>query len=161
MINTANELPPVAPEIIPKLQGKEAKLEGKRRLDLAAAVNDVLQPIITFDRKQTGRGSDGNLYDYYFIPVENWQVYPPELFTITPAYGPCGLNPTPSRSWVAIFNATDDSRIYGFCAFDSADDLTLIWFAVPAGNPPPADVYIELHDRESNIRFRSNTLAIS
>lgn len=119
-----------------------------------------LTPTITFDHKETHRDFAGNLFDYYHIPVTNWPVYPPAMFTITSAHGPCGLNPTPSRTWVDIFNAANDSRMYGFCAFDSPDDLTLIWFAVPAGTAPPASVYIELHDRADDMRYRSNTLAI-
>jgi len=88
--------------------------------------------------------------------VTNWASYPASMFTLTSAYGPCGLNPTPSRSWVDIFNATTNTRLYGFCALASPADLNGIW--VTGATPLP--VYITITDRATNIVYTSNTITI-
>ena len=119
-----------------------------------------MNPIIAFDRKESYTGSDGNPYVRFRIPVVNWQVYPTEMFVTTSAYGPCGNNPTPSRSWVEIYNGVNNSRIYGFCALGTPNNLTQIWFAEPEGTAPPASVYIEVQDRSNGNHYRSNTLPI-
>jgi hypothetical protein len=110
-------------------------------------------PVIEFVSMDVGPGGG----DRYNFTTTNWEDYPPELFVLTDDYGPCGLNPTPSRTWLEIYDASDDSNIYGFCGFDSPDDLSSFWFAVPTGQAPP-DIYIELWDRAEEITYRSNTV---
>jgi hypothetical protein len=87
--------------------------------------------------------------------VVNWSDYPEELFEPAPDLPPCGLNTNASRTWVRIFRA-DGTYIYGFCAFSSPSNLTLLWFAVPRGEAPPDEVYITLIDRLCGITYRSN-----
>jgi subtilase family protein/cadherin domain-containing protein len=117
-------------------------------------------PILVFDHKNTGSTSDGT-FDYYNFTVQNWYAYSGELFVSTSLYGPCGLNPTPSRTWVEFFNAADNSYIYGFCALGTPYDMNGIWFAMPTGVAPPANVYIKLIDRSTTpyTEYPSNTVA--
>ena len=91
----------------------------------------------------------------YKYDVLNKDVYPPELFAAAPALPPCGLNNSSSRTWVNFYDL-NGTRIYGFCALGSPADLGLIWFAVEEGVVPPSWVYIELEDRQENVKYKSN-----
>jgi uncharacterized repeat protein (TIGR02543 family) len=101
----------------------------------------------------------GNYINTYDFTTTNWADFPAFLFELTSDYGPCGGNSTPSRTWLEVFDASDDSYIYGFCGFDSPDDLQSYWFATPAGQGPP-DTYMELWDRSTDVRYRSNTVVV-
>jgi hypothetical protein len=119
-------------------------------------------PILAFLGTNNYTGSDGNTYTSYNLSVTNWQLYPAELFTLTSAYGSCGENSTPSRTWVDIYDE-NNNYIYGFCAFNSPYDLTTIWFAEPEGTSPPTAVYVVLTDRSTtpNTTYTSNLLPMS
>lgn len=82
------------------------------------------------------------------------------MIASAPHLPPCGLNNNSSRTWVSIYD-NDDTRLYGFCGFDSSNDLDLLWFAVPKGTSPPDSVYIVLNDRECDITYTSNLVALS
>ena len=58
-----------------------------------------------------------------------------------------------------IYDATTDTRIYGFCALTDSASLNKIWFAVPQGTAPPASVYIVIRDRLCSANYVSNTVA--
>ena len=60
---------------------------------------------ISFSRKEEG----GN----YYLNILNSSNYPTELLVDAPELPPCGLNPEASRSWVNIYDARDNSHIYG------------------------------------------------
>jgi hypothetical protein len=47
-------------------------------------------------------------------------------------------------------------RLYGFCALGKAADLANIWFALEVGEVPPSYVYIELNDRQTSTKYKSN-----
>jgi hypothetical protein len=125
-------------------------------------VGDQPSPVLVFTGSNNYVGSDGNTYTSYNLSVSNWQLYDPALFTLTSAYGPCGLNDTPSRTWVDIYDQ-NSNRIYGFCALNSPYGLTQIWFAEPVGTPPPAGVYVVLTDRSTTpyTTYTSNLLPMS
>lgn len=95
----------------------------------------------------------------YRLDVENKQDFADELFASAPQLPPCGSNTKAARTWVDIF-AADGKRIYGFCALGKADDLQSLWFALPQGTPPPAKVYIELWDRKTDKKMRSEAIAV-
>jgi hypothetical protein len=92
----------------------------------------------------------------YDLSVTNYSFFPDELFVATPDYPPCGLNSTPSRSWVDIFQ--DGNHVYGFCALGTAEDLTRLWFAT--SGPPPSTAHITIHDRACDITYTSNPVRI-
>ena len=102
----------------------------------------------------------GHEYTRYKLEVTNSEAFPDEMFASAPHLPPCGLNHNSSRTWVGIYD-NDDTRLYGFCAFDSSNDLDLLWFAVPKGTSPPDSVYIVLNDRECDIAYTSNLVALS
>jgi hypothetical protein len=91
----------------------------------------------------------------YRFGVENAGAYPDTMFAASPELPPCGQNKKASRTWVDVF-AQDGKRLQGFCAFGKASDLNSIWFALEGDAVPPSWVYIELNDRSTNTKFKSN-----
>ena len=91
----------------------------------------------------------------YRYDVFNKDQYPAAMFAAAPGLPPCGLNANSSRTWVDFFDR-NGTRIYGFCALGDPNSLGSIWFAMPEGTVPPSYVYIELNDRQTNTRYRSN-----
>jgi hypothetical protein len=91
----------------------------------------------------------------YRYDVANKTEYPAEMFAAAPTLPPCGSNTNASRTWVDFFDATG-KRLYGFCALGKPEDLGKIWFALEEGVVPPSYVYIELNDRQTNTKYKSN-----
>ena len=91
----------------------------------------------------------------YSYDVQNKMEYPPALFAPAPSLPPCGNNTNSSRTWVDFFRQ-DGTRIYGFCALGKPEDLGGIWFALEEGVVPPSWVYIEMNDRQTNTKYKSN-----
>ena len=87
--------------------------------------------------------------------VLNKADYPADMFAAAPNLPACGLNTNSSRTWVDFFDAAGH-RIYGFCALSKPADLGLIWFSYEEGTIPPSYVYIELNDRQTNTKYKSN-----
>ncbi len=87
--------------------------------------------------------------------VLNKADYPADMFAAAPNLPPCGLNTNASRTWVDFFDSTGH-RLYGFCALSKPADLGKIWFAYEEGTVPPSYVYIELNDRKTNTKYKSN-----
>lgn len=99
----------------------------------------------------TGGGS----FVRYRYDVFNKQAYPAAMFAPAPNLPPCGSNTNSARTWVDFFTSRGQ-RLYGFCALGSPSDLGSIWFALPEGQIPPSYVYIEMTDRQTNTKYRSN-----
>lgn len=97
----------------------------------------------------------GKQYIRYKYDVLNKADYPAAMFAAAPALPPCGNNTKASRTWVDIFDQRG-KRLYGFCAFSKPDDLSGIWFALEEGVVPPSYVYIEMTDRQTDTKFKSN-----
>jgi hypothetical protein len=97
----------------------------------------------------------GKDYIRYRYDVFNKESYPDALFAAAPALPPCGTNTKSSRTWVDIYNQ-QGKRLYGFCAFSKASDLNKLWFALEADVIPPSWIYIELNDRQTNTKYKSN-----
>jgi hypothetical protein len=103
--------------------------------------------------------------EYYSAGGKNWvrhrydvfnkDQYPDAMFAPAPGLPPCGTNANSSRSWVDFFDSTG-KRLYGFCALGSAGNLGSIWFASEEGTVPPSWVYIEINDRETGTKYKSN-----
>lgn len=104
------------------------------------------QELYTANRKQWVR------YNYF---VENFDAFPEELFAAAPSLPPCGANTKASRTWVDFYDSTG-KRLNGFCALGKPNDLNKIWFALEEGVIPPSYVYIELNDRQTNTKYKSN-----
>jgi hypothetical protein len=103
--------------------------------------------------------------EYYSAGGKNWvrhrydvmnkDQYPAAMFASAPALPPCGLNTKSSRTWVDFYDSRG-KRLYGFCALGSPNDLGQIWFATEDGIVPPSYVYIEINDRQTNTKYKSN-----
>ena len=98
---------------------------------------------------------NGQNFVRYRYDVLNKSAYPAEMFAPAPGLPPCGSNANAARSWIDIFDQRGH-RLYGFCALGRPSDLNQIWFALPEGQVPPSYVYIEINDRQTNIKYRSN-----
>ena len=98
---------------------------------------------------------NGQSFMRYNYDVFNKDQYPAAMFAPAPGLPPCGNNANSSRSWVDFFTSRGQ-RLYGFCALGSPQNLGRIWFALPEGELPPSYVYIEINDRQTNTKYRSN-----
>ena len=116
----------------------------------AAPANPILY-LTSTEAYSTG----GKNFIRYRYEILNKQSYPAEMFAAAPKLPPCGLNTNSSRTWVDIFDSTG-KRLYGFCALGSPDDLDKIWFALEEGVIPPSWIYVELNDRLTNTKYKSN-----
>ena len=99
--------------------------------------------------------ANGKQFMRYKYDVLNKADYPAELFAAAPALPPCGLNTKASRTWVDFYDQ-GGKRLNGFCALSKASDLGSIWFALEVGVNPPSWIYIELTDRQTNTKYKSN-----
>jgi hypothetical protein len=91
----------------------------------------------------------------YNYAIDNFASYPDELFAPAPELPPCGKNTKSSRTWVDFYEQSG-KRIYGFCALGKAGELNKIYFALEESAVPPSYVYIELNDRKTNTKYKSN-----
>ena len=98
----------------------------------------------------------GGTFQRFRFDVLNKNAYPAAMFAPAPGLPPCGANANSSRTWVDFFENRTNRRIYGFCALGSPNDLGQIWFALPEGQIPPSYVYIEINDRQTGTKYRSN-----
>lgn len=87
--------------------------------------------------------------------VVNKKAYPAAMFAPAPSLPPCGSNAKSSRSWVDFFDPSG-KRLYGFCALESPEKLNDLWFATEMGTAAPSQVYIVIHDRRTNKKYKSN-----
>jgi hypothetical protein len=97
-------------------------------------------------------GKDWVRYSYI---VDNQSAYPNDLFEVSPALPPCGTNKNSSRTWVEVYDQSG-KRLQGFCVFGSGKDLEKIWFAIEGDTIPPSWIYIEMNDRKTNTKYKSN-----
>lgn len=91
----------------------------------------------------------------YYYEVFNKEAYPAELFAAAPALPPCGSNTKASRTWIDIF-AYNGKRLNGFCALGNTNDLNRLWFGLDSTEVPPSWIYIEMNDRQTNTKYKSN-----
>ena len=126
-------------------------IPGAGATQTAALPNPILY--LTSQEFYTANGQNFIRYRY---DVLNKDAYPAAMFAAAPGLPPCGNNSSASRTWVDFFQNRSGQRIYGFCALGRPQDLGAIWFALPEGQIPPSYVYIEITDRQTNTKYRSN-----
>ncbi|HWI75493.1 MAG TPA: hypothetical protein VNS53_00225 [Sphingomicrobium sp.] len=97
----------------------------------------------------------GKTWIRYNYDVFNKDQYPAEMFASAPSLPPCGLNTNSSRSWVDFFDQ-QGHRLYGFCALGDPANLGKIWVSFEEGTVPPSWIYIEINDRQTSTKYRSN-----
>jgi hypothetical protein len=91
----------------------------------------------------------------YHFDVANKDQYPDDMFAKSPSLPPCGTNTQAARTWVDLYNQAG-KRLNGFCALGKSADLNKIWFALEADVIPPSYIYIELNDRKTATKYKSN-----
>ena len=99
--------------------------------------------------------ANGKQWTRYKYSVFNLAEYPNELFAPAPELPPCGTNTKASRTWVDIYDERG-KRLYGFCALGNRDNLGKLWFALETDVIPPSWIYIEMNDRKTNTKYKSN-----
>src|SRR5712691_2962831 len=112
-------------------------------------------PVLYFLDEQEVFHQSGKEWIRYRYDVLNRADFPAELFAAAPALPPCGRNTKASRTWVDVYDQRG-KRLNGFCALGKPDDLGQIWFAMETDVIPPSYVYIELTDRQTNTKYKSN-----
>lgn len=95
-----------------------------------------------------------NLIRYNYI-VSNFDAFPNEMFAAAPDLPPCGNNKKASRTWVDLYDSTG-KRLQGFCALAKSSDLNKIWFVLESNEIPPSYIYLELNDRKTSVKYKSN-----
>src|ERR1041385_5339390 len=99
--------------------------------------------------------ADGKTFIRYRYDVFNKDAYPADLFAAAPDLPPCGKNTKAARTWVDFFDQSG-KRLYGFCALAKPADLSDIFFSLEEGTMPPSWIYIEMNDRKTNTKYKSN-----
>ena len=99
--------------------------------------------------------SNGKTFIRYKYDVLNKGDYPADMFAAAPNLPPCGNNTKASRTWVDIYDQSG-KRLFGFCALSKPADLNGIYFALEASVIPPSWIYIEMTDRQTNTKYKSN-----
>jgi hypothetical protein len=120
----------------------------------STAMPPLPNPVLLFtgqEEYETG----GKRFTRYNYTVTNLAELPNELFAPAPDLPPCGQNTKSSRTWVDIYDQRG-TRLYGFCALANHDGLAHLWFAMEKDVIPPSWIYIELNDRKTNTKYKSN-----
>jgi hypothetical protein len=123
--------------------------------DKTSHANPIIPNPVLYLTGTESYSAGGTNFIRYRYDVLNKMDFPAELFAAAPALPACGLNTKASRTWVDIFDSRG-KRLYGFCALGKPEDLGSIWFALEEGAVPPSYVYIELNDRQTSTKYKSN-----
>jgi hypothetical protein len=99
--------------------------------------------------------ANGKPFMRYNYMVTNLADYPNDMFAAAPDLPPCGANKKSSRTWVDIYDQSG-KRLYGLCALTNHDGLGQLWFALEQDVVPPSWIFIELNDRKTNTKYKSN-----
>jgi hypothetical protein len=124
-------------------------------LSSAVAQDPPLPRPVLYMTSNEAYSVNGHNWIRYKYDVLNKKAYPDALFAAAPTLPPCGLNHGSARTWVDIFDQSG-KRLYGFCALGKASDLGSIWFSLEEGALPPSWIYIEMTDRQTNTKYKSN-----
>jgi hypothetical protein len=114
----------------------------------------IPNPVLVFNGQTLSRIKGKKLTRYNFF-VENLADYPKEVFAAAPNLPPCGANRKAARTWLDFYDGTGQ-RLNRFCALSGPADLKAIWFDLDRDVIPPSYVYIELNDRQTNTKYKSN-----
>ena len=121
----------------------------------AAAPPPLLpNPVLVFVGQEE-KVINGQTFMRYNYDVFNKKEYPADFFAASPNLPPCGTNTKAARTWVDIYDQ-NGKRLNGFCALGSPSDLDKIYFSLDSNKLPPSWIYIELNDRQTSTKYKSN-----
>jgi len=123
-------------------------------LQSTAAIQQPPRPVLAFIGAEAVEVGGKQTMRYHF-DVVNKADFPNDMFAAAPDLPPCGANTKASRTWVDLYEV-NGKRLQGFCALAKPDDLGKLWFALETDVVPPSWVYIELNDRKTNTKYKSN-----
>jgi hypothetical protein len=123
-------------------------------MQTTAAAPDLPNPVLYLTGQELFT-TGGKEFIRYSFDVANKELYPNELFAASPDLPPCGSNTKAARTWVDFYDQSG-KRLNGFCALGKSADLNKIWFALETSQVPPSWVYIELTDRKTGTKYKSN-----
>jgi hypothetical protein len=121
---------------------------------ISAAQDSFPNPVLYMTGSEAYTTGGKNFIRHNYA-VFNFDSYPNSLFAAAPALPPCGANTNSSRTWVDFYDQSG-KRLQGYCALGKSDNLNGIWFATPADEIPPSWIYIEMTDRQTNTKYKSN-----
>ncbi len=98
---------------------------------------------------------NGKQVTRYMFEVFNRGDYPAAMFAAAPTLPPCGNNTSASRTWIDFYDQ-NGKRLNGFCAINDPQKLTSLWFGLESDTIPPSWIYIEMTDRQTNTKYKSN-----
>lgn len=129
-------------------------LLGLSTKSVAAPQRTLPNPVLYLLTTETVT-TNGKAYIRYLFDVDNKDSYPAAMFAAAPSLPPCGSNTKASRTWVAFFDQSG-KQLNNFCGLGKPADLRGIWFALEENAVPPSWIYIEINDRETNVKYKSN-----
>lgn len=124
------------------------------QVGVANVAPPIPNPILVFTGAEYYT-SGGKALVRYRYDVFNKDAYPNDMFAASPFLPPCGTNKAASRTWIDFFDQ-HGKRLYGFCALENPGNLNSIWFSTDAEALPPSWVYIEMWDRQTGTKYKSN-----
>ncbi|MBI3560621.1 MAG: caspase family protein [Gammaproteobacteria bacterium] len=123
------------------------------------ALAQLPNPVLVARGNRVVMGVAGGMIRYS-LEISNWNAYPADFFKPAPNLAPCGTNTNAARSWLDIYEAGTNRRLYGFCALSEPKALSSLSFAVASTANPPKQIYVILTDRGSNQQYQSNVVAV-
>lgn len=123
-----------------------------------AAAQDLPKPELSVVRVED-RVNNGYRLRMFEIEIVNRDDYAIELFAPSSDLPPCGRNANSARTWINIYNEKG-TRLYGFCAVKTIDELASLMFNIPADIKQPEKIYIELIDRRKQRMARSEKVDV-
>jgi hypothetical protein len=120
----------------------------------ATSAQEIPNPVIYLKSTEPYEKDGKKLVKYHFA-VQNQAAFPAAMFAAAPELPPCGMNTKSSRTWIDLFGQ-NGKRLSGFCAFSKPADLEDVWFVMEEATTPPSWIYIELTDRKTNTKYKSN-----
>jgi hypothetical protein len=120
----------------------------------ARSQRQLPNPVLVFNGS-TQYELQGVKWTRYHFYIFNATDYPGALFAPAPELPPCGLNTKSSRTWIDLYEQ-NGKRIYGACAIYDTKGLSDIYFNLKEGTIPPSWIYVELNDRQTNTKYKSN-----
>lgn len=135
---------------------KGDKIKAKPKINK----NTMTKPVLEWQKFGEDKGSDGKTYKNIRFGITNWTSFPDQLFAAAPALPACGSNKSASRTWLDIFDAATDKRLYGFCAFNESKNMQSQSFNLPSRDLPKC-IYVVLTDRQTKVNVKSNAIHIT